>query len=262
MKKLPLFITLAVIVLLNSCTKDSGLNANNTPDTSLKVKTLTEDVVDSFNMANNTHTVFTLSYDGEDRLIKMESENYNIDFEYGNNIIKKNIYEKGQPAQHFYYYFKNDLLLDSSVVITESSPGDTMHATYIYNEQGQLEQEIDIVKDNVSDKDSFVYEYTYDSRGNLTGYLANASWGYYGSGSYTYSDSANFSNSADMIYPDKIYSPNLLEKASSDSWVPGSGSIDSYYKYKFDNNHRIVEIIRSDIFSTGYVFTFTTSYTY
>jgi hypothetical protein len=31
-----------------------------------------------------------------------------------------------------------------------------MHATYIYNEQGQLEQEIDIVKDNVSDKDSFV----------------------------------------------------------------------------------------------------------
>jgi hypothetical protein len=32
---------------------------------------------------------------------------------------------------------------------------------------------------------------------------------------------------ADMIYPDKIYSPNLLEKASSDSWVPG------IWKYRF-----------------------------
>ena len=54
----------------------------------------------------------------------MASDSENVNFAYTDNIIKKDIFPKTNPAQHIYYYYKN-ALLDSSVVITETSPADT-----------------------------------------------------------------------------------------------------------------------------------------
>jgi len=75
-----------------------------------------------------------------------------------------------------------------------------------------------------------------------------------------HSDSANFSNAADMIYPDRIHSPNLLKIGDIAVWIPGAGGT-TYYEYEFDNYHRIIKVT-SSFDDHGTVFKDINSYTY
>jgi hypothetical protein len=67
---------------------------NNLPDTSLMVKTLTQDFIHVGAPDNSWHYVYTLYYDNQNRLIKMASDSENVNFAYTDNIIKKDIFPK------------------------------------------------------------------------------------------------------------------------------------------------------------------------
>lgn len=257
MKHSPLLI-IFIVVLINSCSKSTDTIHNNQPDTSLLVKTLTEDFVHVDDPDDSWHYVYTLHYDNQNRLIKMESDSEHINFIYSNNIIEKDIYPKTNPPQRIYYYYKN-ALLDSSVIITESSPADTGYTTYNYDSENKLIHKKEISTEFYG-RDTFSYTYTYDNKGNLINEYVTYSYGFYSSADLVYSDSANFSNSADIIYPDQIRSPNLLKSYFSDYWVPMSGG-STYYEYEFDNYHRIIKV-SSSYDDHGNVFNDVYSYTY
>src|SRR4030095_4592114 len=124
-------ILFIIAVFINSCSKGTDKGPDNSADTSLKVKRVTRDFLDLYDPSYNTHSVYTLYYDDQDRLIRMESDSTNINFEYNNNVIQKDIYPNSNSAQHIYYYFNSS--------ITESSP-DTIHNVYTYNSKNQIIQ--------------------------------------------------------------------------------------------------------------------------
>jgi len=264
MKKVLLYLISVVIILFNSCTKNAGPDAGNRPDTSLKVKTLTEDyrLWTNYGSDQNPHTVFILEYDAENKLIKMKSDSVNIDFEYSNNIIKKNTYTLSRygdySEQHINYYFNNiSLLLDSSISVTEGTVDTAIvRSVYFYNSENKRELEI-ITSTDIYRTIIDTGFYKYDNNGNLFS-RTRPSYPYYEEN--TYYDSVNFHNSADMIYPDRINNPNLLKEYNS-AFNSVFGGIERF-SYKFDSNHRISVITDSGSYTMSPPWIFTQSFTY
>jgi hypothetical protein len=184
------------------------------------VKTLTED----FTGTNVTpyHNVSIFFYDDLNRISDITSDSANIDLEYSNGLIIKNIRYKNFSPRHIYYYFNKASLLDSSVSITESFT-DTLHIIYTYNSNNQVTQSVERTISNTGNITELIYKYEYDEKGNpsiVTGYFDINNFD--SETTYTYSDSTNFTNSADMLYPDRIKSADLLKTSNFRSHVQGS----------------------------------------
>jgi hypothetical protein len=247
MKRFLLFELLIAIILFNGCTKNPNTTTN--PQPSFKVKTLKEEITrsDSFHYISTA----TLSYDSQDRLIKMESDSSRSIFAYENNLVKKDLYQTGSPDQHFYYYLNSNSLLDSLVLYYGTT--DTSHVNYYYNSKEQM---IKIISTYVNRwgarKDTVSYEY------NNNGDIAKIIQGY-SVNSYEYYDKPNFQNSVSMLFPGTALNPDLL-KTSYYTYTGGHATTQNF-TYNFDDYNRIVTITdlsTSDFYSE----TFTTTYTY
>jgi hypothetical protein len=262
MKKVLLYLTPTVIILFNSCTKNGGADAGNQPDTSLKVKTLTEDVIYRYGI-ENLHRVYILEYNAQNRLIKMKSDSSNIDFEYTNNIIRKNsytLYTNGYIKERITCYFNNvSGLLDSSETVSEGIVDSAIvRSAYFYNAENMREQEI-ITTINYTHGTRTIDTafYKYDNNGNLF----TLTWPdkpYWWEEKNIYYNSANFYNSADMIYPDRIKNKNLLKEYTLSTYTAGT----ERFSYKFDSHHRISVITDSAIYNHFPPYVATRSFTY
>jgi len=248
-----LYLLPAFIVMLNGCAKDSGANPDNQQDTSLKVKTITENISrpPSDVISND---IFSLKYDNQERLINMKSDNTRIIFEYNNNIIRKTTYRFGNDTSYIDFYFNQVSHLLDSTFLTYKGSIYIKRSIYSYDSENMREKEIVIEKDEYGERSDTGF-YTYDQKGNLLSIITSG--GIYIN--YTYSDSANFYNTADMINPDRIKSPNLL---IAYSWAANAAShVDSRSNYEFDDHHRISQIIDT-VYPKGDMWVQTTSYTY
>jgi hypothetical protein len=260
MKYSSFFLPGLIAIAFVNCTKNTGTNINtNIDDTSL-VKTLTEDFA---GLSPNIHSVFTFNYDAQKRISEITSDSVNIDFEYSNGLITKNIYPIGQPPQHNYYYFNNDSLLDSAFLTLD--PITTNHVYYQYDPGNGIVQRIEYAIINGGDTMTrYAYKYGYDNRENpvlISAYFIEgpADSGLVYQDQFIYSGSANIVTSADMMYPDHMRSKNLLSSTNHLSQLPGV-SYSETYSYEFDDHNRLKTLMVQNNSSSPY--TYIKNYTY
>lgn len=260
MKHSSLLLPGLIAIAFVNCTKNADTNTGtNTNDTSL-VKTLTEDYA---GLSSNAHNVFTFYYNMQKKISAIKSDDVNIDFEYSNNLITKNIYPNGQTAQHNYYYFNNNSLVDSSFLTIDSIT--TMHAYYQYNSSNEVVQRTEYTINKDGDTLTiYVYKYAYDDKQNpvsISAYFTeNPDSVFVYGDNFVYSNSANIVTSADMMYPDYMRSKSLLSSTSHLSQLPGL-SFNETYSYAFDDRKRL-ETVTAQVNYNSSSYTHIKSYTY
>jgi len=249
MKRILLFQLLFAAFLCNSCSKNSDSPAPPPPPPSLKVKTMTTEVTGSGSF--HFLIVSTLSYDSQDRIIKAQSDSGYTNFTYQTNLVKKDIYQNGQPTQHLYYYLNSMSLLDSLITYAEGIPG-RFRSDYFYNSKSQLIK-IVMTSENMFGNytDSALYE--YDGNGDLTTITQGDNIN-----SYEYFDKPNFQNSSFMLIPGRQPNPHLV-KTSRFTYMSISDM--TTYAYDYDDDGRIATITEQTT-GTGYSQTYIESYTY
>ncbi|HYK46116.1 MAG TPA: hypothetical protein VEV83_13145 [Parafilimonas sp.] len=251
MKRILIFELLFAAFLCNSCSKnsDSPTPPPPPPPSSLKVKTMTTEITASGSF--HFLIVSTLSYDAQDRIIKVQSDSGYTNFSYQNNLVRKDIYQNGQPTQHLYYYLNSMSLLDSLITLAEGIPG-RFRSDYYYNSKNQLIK-IVMTSENAFGNftDSALYE--YNGNGDLTTITQGDNIN-----SYEYFDKPNVENSSFMLYPGLRPGPHLL-KTSSFTYMSDSNT--TTYAYDFDEDGRIVTVTAQTT-GVAYSQTHITRYTY
>jgi hypothetical protein len=108
-----------------------------------------------------------------------------------------------------------------------------------------LDCRLKTINNNGDTIETYVYSYKYDAKGNIT-YIERYFVEYTDSipvsnDRFEYSDTVNFTTSADMMYPDKVSrNANLVREEHHDSYyMPSALSHHYYYKYEFDEHKRI-----------------------
>jgi hypothetical protein len=247
MKLVTSFGLLSAAILFNCCTKDSGTITSNSQH-SLKVKSFTEEI--TIDSSQHYVSTSTLSYDAQERLIKLQSEKTVIDLAYETNLIRKSVYQAGLDDQHFYYYLNADTLLDSSILYNGSA--DAIYFYYLYNDKKQL---ANLITKRVyswgNTVDTTAYE--YNDGGDVSKIIQGA-----GINSYEYYDKPNFENSVSMLNPDITHNVHLLKK-SSYSFM-GYDVINTSYTYEYDDYGRVAALMResiADFYSEAYKITYT-----
>lgn len=224
-----------VMIACLSCAKDAN-HEYPFPNDGLKVKTVTEGILAPNGM--QFQHIYNYAYDSIGRLIWIETDSSFTNFKYTGNFMEKNIYPVSNPTQHYYYYYNNDDRLDSAIFFEESST-DTNHTVYVYDVNNLvIKREEKTISSPGVLKDTSMFAYKYDSKGNLLGikgYGPNSS-----ETEFVYSDSANYHDISEQVTPDGVKNPNLLISSSSSSLSPSGGI--SYYKYKIDIFGRVEEI--------------------
>ena len=249
MKRILLFQLIFSAFLCNSCSKNSdGPTPPPPPPSSLKVKTITTDVTGS---SFNFLTVSTLSYDSQDRIIKAQSDSGYTNFTYQNNLVKKDVYQNGQPTQHLYYYLNSMSLLDSLITYAEGIPG-RFRSDYFYNSKSQLTK-IVMTSENMFGNFTDSALYDYNGNGDVTTITQGDNIN-----SYEYFDKPNFENSSFMLSPGLQASPHLL-KTSSFTYM--SISDVTTYAYAYDGDGRIATVTAQTT-GVAYSQTHVTRYTY
>ena len=241
MKRFLLYELLIVLTLTQGCTKDSG-----SPSPSNKVKTITTKIT---SISYNLLTTNTLSYDTQDRLVKAQSDSSTSIFTYEDNVIKKDVYEAGQPDQHLYYHLNAMGLSDS--VLDYFGSADTIHWYFHYNTNNQLVQENWFVLNGWSAyRDTSFFQY------NSYGDISTVSDTHGGMNTYEYFDTRRPASTADMLNTGLAPAKNLLKKRTFTISSQGF-SVVSNFTYELDKAGRIL----SETEDLGYE-TIVTSYTY
>lgn len=230
------------VVIICSCSKNTSDIPDTPfiPNTSSLVKKIIEDRSGTFAY----HYEYSFNYDNLNRISEIHSDVSDIDFEYVDNVIKKNVYPAGSAPEHYFYYYNTDSLLDSSVSVIDTL---SIHTSYIYNSAGQVIQRIEktINNKNSDTIDTYVYPYKYDAKGNITFieryFVTYADSISISNDRFEFSDTVNFITSADIMYPDKVSrNANLVKEEHHDSYyMPSAFSHHYYYKYEFDEHKRI-----------------------
>jgi len=238
MKRITLCAAVAVVmVALSSCQKETGSN-NPLPAQSLKIKTYTVDVRSS--IFGNVATTYNLSYDANDKLIKMvDASNPGSKFTYAYPSSAKytlDLFINNAFELHVDFLLNSHSLIDSSIQYNNTN--DTTTEKYVYNSANQLTK---------------LYEYERYS----SSYLSNTT-------SYTYDGAGNLVKAVDTFqdvytyeyYDDKLYvlpqvipvtvpgeKVNLLKKVT----LSANGTLLESYTctYTFDSKDRI-SIERND----------------
>ncbi len=151
------------------------------------------------------------SYDAKDNLVSLtDAEGNTTEFEYdANNRLTKEIRPGGEETSYTY---------DAAGNLTEKIDAKNQKKRYIYDDSGQLEQ-IDYYAASSDTTPAKTVDFSYDSRGNLTGYDDGIS-----SAQYQYDPAGRkVSATVDFGAFEKTYSYTYFKNGRKKSFTAPSG---------------------------------------
>ena len=215
------------ILAIASCRKD---NSNSNNSSSGQPKVYIEETRSS-PIYGNLKAVYNLTYDGNGRILSLESTSPSLKFAYqynSNNTFTMDLYTNNTLDIHELLFIGPSSFVDSTFQYNNTN--DTSTEKYFYNSAKQIQEKREYEYSSVYGSTLTNSEfYTYDNNGNAISLTDNN-----GTTTLTYTNFPNKKTLGSVYFPTSKYLPD------TQTYTSGSTTISATHRYSFDNNQRLV----------------------